>query len=99
MEVGGELLLLEEPREGLLHQLFALPDVLEDFPARDEEALVDPDAPLVERAHCHHHPVFRRANGMDGLRAVHRCEGRDDLLAPEVVDQAVERQVRHAVAE
>src|SRR5262245_24080774 len=41
--VGDELAVLDQPVEGLIHQLFAFLDVVEDAVAEDEEAGVYPD--------------------------------------------------------
>jgi len=43
--------------EGLHHQLLAVADVVENLPAEDEEAAVDPDVRLADRADRLHVPA------------------------------------------
>ncbi len=95
---GHQPALLDQPPERLLDELLALADVVEDLPAEDEVAAVDPGRALANVADRLHrasvvglHEVERvgRAHGEEGGDVVRRAEGLDELR---------ERSVRQRVA-
>src|SRR5262245_17436627 len=95
--VTDQLLLVDEPAERLFHQFLPVPHVSEDLGPEDEEAPVDPQAGLVDRAHAADHVAVER-NDVAALRRPHRQEAAHLVPPQEVLDVPVQRQVRQPVA-
>src|SRR5581483_6027665 len=89
--------LLNETVEGLLDQLLAFLDVIEDLTAQREVAAVDAYGSAVDRAHGGDQTV---GTGLYRMKALHGADGGKsghDALLVEILDERIQRQVRQTV--
>jgi hypothetical protein len=69
--IGDEFALRDQAVEGLVHQLLAFLDVIEDAVAEDEEAGVDPGVGVFARPQALHTAVLVELDEVEGERRAH----------------------------
>src|SRR5216684_3397474 len=90
--------LLDQPTEGLVHQLLPLPEILEDVALEDEVASVDPNRTLVHVLNPGHYvPVAQRDDVKTQARP-DAHETRDRVVTTKVVDLTMQREVGETIA-
>src|SRR2546426_2153312 len=96
--VRQQLILGEEPLEGVHHEVLAVPQVVEDLRAKNEEAAVDAQAGLPDSLDARHLPVVVRHDKVIAELRPDAEVARDPVAPPEMLQLRRERQVGEAVA-
>src|SRR5438309_1474018 len=96
--VGAQLLQPDETLEGLLDELFAFLDVVEDLALEGEEAAVDPDTRIGDVANVAHARVVAERDGVEALTRTDADEAGHRVLTAEILQIRRERKVGQPVA-
>src|SRR6266446_224057 len=98
MAICGQLLQLDEPLEGLLDELLALLEVIEDLSLEREEAPVDPEVGAPDVADVADEGVVGERDGMEALAGTDAEEAGDLALLAEVLEILRQRKIGEPVA-
>src|SRR3989449_7314967 len=96
--VRQQLILGEEPLKRIHHEVLAVPQVVEDLRAKNEEAAVDAQAGLPDVLDARHLPVVLRHDKVIAQLRPDAEEARDPVAPPEMLKLRRERQVGETVA-
>src|SRR6185503_2438047 len=96
--VRDQLLLADQALEGLIDELFAVLDVIENLTLEGKKAAIDPEICAAHVTNVTDERVVVQRNRMEALTRAHAEEAGDFVLPAELLDVLRQVEIREAIA-